>query len=155
MLLASFSFVQRAHHSLPRDSVTLDAFLCAFIEQTWESRDPKGSAFHPESGLLHVVLSLLGNLHGSSRLLPAWVKHELLARATPLPTSICCSPLRSSLAKQRYAALRVTASGLPCFFSNWREEASACDSLCGWPRHQTRNSGSSSDNIRPVTPTWS
>ena len=44
MLLASFSFVQRSHLSLPRDSVTLDALLCAFVEQVWESGDPKGWA---------------------------------------------------------------------------------------------------------------
>ena len=151
MLLASFSLVQRSHLSLPLDSVTLDGLLCALIEQIWESRDPKGWVSHTESGLLHVVLSLLGNLHCSSRLLPAWVKHELPARAPHPSATICCSPLPSSLAKQRCAALRVPASGLPRFSSNWRDGASACGSLCGWPRHQTRNSGSSSDHFRPAT----
>ena len=48
-----FSLVQCSRLSLPRDPATLDALLCAFIEQMWESGDPKVWACHTLSSLLH------------------------------------------------------------------------------------------------------
>ena len=45
------------------------------------------------------------------------------------PAAVCCSPLRNSLANQRYAALRVTPSGLPRF-SLCRRDGASLTQLC-------------------------
>ena len=88
-----FSFVLCSHHSPLGESMALHALLCAFIQQVWECGSPQSWASQSWSGLTHVDPSLFGNLHGSSRLLTAWGKHELppeRRRRTECGFECCC-----------------------------------------------------------------
>ena len=60
--------------------------LCSFIESLWEEGDSKNEAIDCVSGMLHYLPQLKGKVPGSKRLLVAWSKCQLPARASPLNT---------------------------------------------------------------------
>ena len=68
------------------DPLHFDLALCSFIESLWEEGDSKNDAIDCVSGMLHYLPQLKGKVPGSKRLLVAWGKCELPARASPLNT---------------------------------------------------------------------
>ena len=68
------------------DPLHFDLALCSLIESLWEEGDSKNEAIDCVSGMLHYLLQLKGKVPGSKRLLVAWSKCELPARASPLNT---------------------------------------------------------------------
>ena len=86
-----FSF-HRARRASPMctnswfDPLHFDLALCSFIESLWEEGDSKNEAIDCVSGMVHYLPQLKGKVPGSKRLLVAWSKCELPARASPLNT---------------------------------------------------------------------
>ena len=68
------------------DPLHFDLALCSFVESLWEDGDSKNEAIDCVSGVLHYLPQLKGKVPGSKRLLVAWSKCELPARASPLNT---------------------------------------------------------------------
>ena len=86
-----FSF-HRARRASPMctnswfDPLHFDLAQCSFIESLWEEGDSNNEAIDCVSGMLHYLPQLKGKVPGSKRLLVAWRKCELPARASPLNT---------------------------------------------------------------------
>ena len=78
-----FHFLRQHSMPMPRTAVRLDSALSKFIDNLWESGDPLGYAQDAISGVQHHVPRLRRQLQGSWRLIAAWRKAEIPARADP------------------------------------------------------------------------
>ena len=78
-----FAWLESEGIQLPDDVVVLDEVVSTYVSYLWESGDPRGWANDTLSGLAHHLPFTRGQLKGSWRLLQAWQRAELPARACP------------------------------------------------------------------------
>ena len=83
-LIALFDFSAMTYQRKPQNNYELDLFMCAFIENLWESGDPRQIALDVVSGMAHHLEHVRSSMRGARRLYTAWGKKELPARALPL-----------------------------------------------------------------------
>ncbi len=83
-----FHWVKSTGRPWPRNRVAIDNLVCEFVESCWEEGEPRSVASDTISGLQHTIPSLKRHLAGCWRLLGAWQRHELPARAPPLTEQI-------------------------------------------------------------------
>jgi len=79
-----FAFVAEFDAPWPRTPEEFDLLICRYIEHVWQEGEPRGWAGDAISGLGHFVPHVRKRLSCSWRLLTAWQKLELPARAIPL-----------------------------------------------------------------------
>ena len=77
------SYCLAADGALPRSPEATDAAAARYISYLWENGDPRTLAGDVISGLTLFAPAVKGRLRGSWRLLKAWGKAELPARAPP------------------------------------------------------------------------
>ena len=83
----SFFLYQRQLSAIPMiawTAMSLDDMLQRWIEDLWETGEPKNLPNDAVSGSQHFIPALRGQLRGAARFLSAWGRHEMPARATPL-----------------------------------------------------------------------
>jgi integrase len=85
-VLAFLSLLSYAQ--LPRSLWDLDELLSARVEAMWEEGDPKASASNLLAGMQHFFPPCRGHIPSAWRLLHAWNRAELPARAPPLTLEI-------------------------------------------------------------------
>ena len=76
------------HAQLPRSLWDLDELLSARIEAMWEEGDPKAFASSLLAGMQHFFPPCRGHIPSARRLLHAWGRAEMPARAPPLTLDI-------------------------------------------------------------------
>lgn len=84
-----FEWCRVFSRSLPGDYYSFDGLLCEYIEYLWEHGDGRSLACDTLSGLQCPTTGrtfLKGHLRGAWALTRAWQRHELPARAPPLPS---------------------------------------------------------------------
>jgi integrase len=81
---AFFSWMQSETISLPATVNEFDDILCSYLEFLWEEGEGRSLASNTVAGLQYVRPTLKKNLICAWRLLSAWAKRELPARAPPL-----------------------------------------------------------------------
>ena len=67
----------------------LDTYLCWHIEDLWHEGLPRGHANYCYAAVKFFVPSVSSLLYGADKLLKAWSKMELPARAVPFTPDIC------------------------------------------------------------------
>ena len=80
-----FSWLVAEGRSLPRQADALDIIAAAYIEHLWQEGDGRNRACDTLSGIQHAVPAFKGQLRLSWELTKSWSRHELPARAPPLP----------------------------------------------------------------------
>ena len=113
----SFFLYQRQLSPIPMiawTAMSLDDMLQRWIEDLWETGEPKNLPNDAISGLQHFIPALRGQLRGAARFLSAWGRHELPTRATPL-SALFASALAgaASLARDFHHGSG-HSSGFPC-----------------------------------------
>ena len=101
---------------IPRTFAGLDKALMRWIENLWESGDSKGVATNGIAGCQHLVPGCRNRLSGAWRLLSAWSRHELPARAPPLTLSMVRALAGEFLKQRQPGAASLIMLGFRCFF---------------------------------------
>jgi hypothetical protein len=83
-----FKWVETEGLSLPNEVHLVDELLSNYIEHLWEDGEGRSSASNVVAGLQHFKPLLRRKLICSWRLLAAWAKLELPARAPPFTESL-------------------------------------------------------------------
>lgn len=93
--------------AIPSDNAAFDTLLARYIEHLWCDGDGRSTASNTVAGLQHFVPTLKKTLVCSWRLLSAWAKHELPARAPPLTLFLlqCLSGAAMSLKQPNLVVL--------------------------------------------------
>ena len=82
------SFAVAAEYNI-RTVYELDVALCDYICELWHEGMSKGDASYTYAAVRHFLIHLSPPLHGAKRLLRAWDRLELPARALPFTPLLC------------------------------------------------------------------
>ena len=101
--------------ALPSHAVALDLIISEFIEMLWQEGEGRSFGHDTISGICHHVPSLHGKFYGSKRLLSAWQRLELPARAPPLTRQMLLAAVELCLRRKWLWLGACLALGFHCF----------------------------------------
>lgn len=83
-----FAFMKSEHIKLPPLYEEFDLVVCKYVEHCWQEGEGRSLVSNVLAGLQHFTPTVRGRLPCSWRLVSAWQRHELPARAPPLPAHL-------------------------------------------------------------------
>ena len=92
-------FLKEAGKSCPRSFLTLDRYLCEFIEELWHEGEPKGYTSDTRSGVGHFIPSAKPHMIAAWRLHAARGRAELPCRAPPFTPLVLYALAQASFVK--------------------------------------------------------
>ena len=101
--------------SFPSSAIEADEMGSEYIEYLWESGDPIQYGNDVISALQHYFVFLKRQMNGSWRLLKAWQRHELPARAPPFPPNVVLGMIGVSLASNAWDVAVLLGIGFLAF----------------------------------------
>ena len=114
-----FAFVAEFNAAWPSSPEEFDLLICRYIEHVWQEGEPRGWAGDAISGLGHFVPHVRKKLSCSWRLLTAWQKLELPARAIPLLPRLAAAIAGAVVQKGLYGTALAILVGFHCMLRTW------------------------------------